>query len=107
MILDACLLFLCGSMIFREKKQIRVKDLFLLPILAVFCMAARADYIVGRKATNIFVESGFEIAPANNIYLFLFFILALLLLNSTYYKPNGNEFAFCGSAAEVSIYLML
>ena len=107
MMLDAWLMFVCGSMMFREKKQVCAKDLTLLPILAVFCMAARADYIVGRDAPNIFIENGFDIAPANNIYLFLFFILALLLLNSTYYKSDSSEYAFCGSAAEVSIYLIL
>lgn len=104
--LDGGLLFFSCEQIFREKSDRRPGDLALLPALTVFCMAARIHVIAGGRAPALFPARGFEIAPSDNLMTFLFLLLSVLLLNSLYYKTGDNGYAFCGTMAVFSIYLL-
>ncbi|MEY8532643.1 GHKL domain-containing protein [Blautia pseudococcoides] len=104
-LLDAGLLFLCGEMIFSQNKGIKAKDLILLPFQFLLCIVSRMSFSVGSASELIFEKQGFEIAPANNLFLLIFFILLVMLINSVYYKPQNNDFVISGSMAVISIYL--
>lgn len=105
-LLDAGLLFVCCEWMFRENYNRIAKDFLLFPIIIFFCMAGRVSLIVGGKSSHLFLAQGFEIAPADNVYSLLFLILAILLLNSLYFKPKDNHYVLCGSIVVFSCYLL-
>lgn len=107
MILDSILLFLCCESIFREKQHRNPKDNLLIPAFLLFLMASRVQITVGSYGESLFSSKGFEIVPANNLFVSLFLILAILVANSLYYKPDSNRFVFCGTMSSFSLYLLL
>lgn len=107
MILDTILLFLCCESIFREKQHRRRRDFLLIPVFLLFLMASRVQITAGAYGESYFSSQGSEIVPANSLFVSLFLILAVLVANSCYYKPNSNHFAFCGTMSSFSLYLFL
>ena len=106
-VLDTVLLFFCCESIFREKQNIKGKDFLLLPVFLAFLMASRVQITVGAYRENLFPSQGFEIVPANSLFVALFLIFAVLVANSLYYKPVSNYFVFCGTMVSFSVYLLL
>ncbi len=105
--LDTILLFLCCESIFREKQHIIWRDFLLIPVFLLFLMASRAQITAGVYDESFFSSQGFEIVPANSLFVSLFLILAVLVANSFYYKPDSNHFVFCGTMSSFSLYLFL
>ncbi len=106
-ILDTALLFFCCESIFREKQNRTWKDLLLVPVFLIFLMASRVQITAGGYRESLFPAQGFEIVPANSLFVALFLILALLVAVSLYYKPVSNSFVFCGTMVFFSLYLLL
>ncbi len=106
-ILDTILLFLCCESIFREKQHRSWKDFMLIPVFLLFLMASRVQITAGAYGESFFSSQGFEIVPANSLFVSLFLILAVLVANSCYYKPDSNLFVFCGTMSSFSLYLFL
>lgn len=106
-ILDTVLLFSCCESIFREKQSRTWKDLFLAPVFLIFLMASRVQITAGGYREILFPSQGFEIVPANSLFVALFLILAVLVASSLYYKPVNNYFVFCGTMVSFSVYLLL
>lgn len=104
-LLDAGLLFLCCEGVFRDERHRAAKDILLYPILTLFCMAARVSVTAGGRAHSLFHAQGFEIAPADNLFLLLFLMLGVLLSASLFFRPADNGSAFWGSVFAFSIYL--
>lgn len=105
--LDTILLFFCCESVFREKPEREWKDLLLIPVFLIFLMASRVQITAGGYRENLFSSQGFEIVPANSLFVALFLILAVLVASSLYYKPVNNYFVFCGTMVSFSIYLLL
>lgn len=107
MVLDTLLIFLCCELLFRKSGDTKRKDLLLLPVFFLFCIAARVSFNTGQTQNILFLTHGFEISPADNVFVLLFWILAVLLVNSVYYKPETNDYSFFGTMAAFSLYLLL
>lgn len=105
--LDTILLFFCCESVFREKQSRTWKDLLLVLVFLIFLMASRVQITAGGYRKSLFVSQGFEIVPANSLFVALFLILAVLVANSLYYKPISNYFVFCGTMISFSLYLLL
>lgn len=107
-LLDAGLILQCCQAVFKEREEREGKDFLLFPIITVFFMAARAGMTVGSSLSGpLFAAEGYEIAPSNNVVLLLILILLILLVNSVYYKLQDNGWAFCGTMAVFSLYLLV
>lgn len=107
-LLDAGLVLLCCQTVFKEREDREVKDLLLLPVITLIFMAARAGMTVGNSPSGtLFAAEGYEVAPSNNVILLLILMLLILLVNSVYYKLPDNGWAFCGTMAVFSLYLLV
>ena len=107
-LLDAGLILQCCQAVFKQREDREKKDFLLLPIITIFFMAARAELSVGSSPSGPqFAAEGYEIAPSNNVVLLLILILLILLMNSVYYKLPDNGWAFCGTMAVFSLYLLV
>lgn len=105
--LDAILLFFCCESVFRDKQNRIWKDFLLVPLFLIFLMASRVQITAGGYRESLFSSQGFEIVPANSLFVALFLILAVLVASSLYYKPVSNYFGFCGMMVSFSVYLLL
>ena len=104
--LDAGLLLFCIEKMFQDENYSAVRRKYgLYPVLVIFCMGARVSYIEGGKAPTLFAVNGYEIAPADNIYLLLFLMLGVAVICSISYKPSDNSYTLWGSMGVFSIYL--
>ena len=104
--LDAAALSVCCEAVFRERQAIRKQDLLLFPILLLLCTFERLDFVAGQQVHTHFVSAGFEIVPADNIFLLLLLIASVLLLSSVLLRVQNPRYIFCGTMATFSIYLL-
>lgn len=105
--LDSAALALCCIGIFSTKEVAKVRNFLSVPILFLFCMVARVNLIVGVEKTNFLPTTGFEIAPANNIFVLLFLLLAVLLLNSIFWNIKDSKVIFGGTMIVFSLYFLV
>lgn len=106
-LMDAGLILLCCQTVFKEREHWGRKDFLLFPVITLFFMAARAGMTVGSPSGPLFAKEGYEVAPSNNVAMLLILILLILLVNSVYYKLQDNGWAFCGTMAVFSLYLLV
>lgn len=104
--LDAVALFLCCNGIFQKESFKKKTDWLLLPIIMLIFIVARANWVIGKDSSVLFDLQGFEVTPANNVYVLIIQIFSVMTVNSTYYKAADNGFTFCGTIAAFSIYLL-
>lgn len=104
--LDAVALFLCCNGIFQKDAFKKKKDLLLLPLIMLIFIMARVSWVVGDYSSALLDPQGFEVVPANNVYLLIIQVFSVMTVNSIYYKPTDNGFTFCGTMAAFSIYLL-
>lgn len=104
--LDAAALSLCCEAVFRERQAVKKQDLLLFPILFLLCTFERLDFVAGQQVNTHFISTGFEIVPANNIFLLLLLIASVLLLSSILLKVQNPRYVFCGTMAVFSMYLL-
>lgn len=104
--LDAGLLLLCLEKMFQDENHSAGKRKYgIYPVLVIFCMGARVNYIAGGEARELFLVNGYEIAPADNIYLLLFLMLGVAVTGSLAYQSSDNGYTLCGSIGVFSVYL--
>lgn len=104
--LDAGLLLLCLEKMFQDENHFAGKRKYgIYPVLVIFCMGARGNYIAGGEARELFLVNGYEIAPADNIYLLLFLMLGVAVTGSLAYQLSDNGYTLCGSIGVFSVYL--
>lgn len=104
--LDATALFLCCNGIFQKESFKKKTDWLLLPIIMLIFIVARANWVIGKDSSVLFDLQGFEVTPANNVYVLIIQMFSVMTVNSTYYKAADNGFTFCGTIAAFSIYLL-
>lgn len=104
--LDAAALFLCCNGIFQKESFKKKTDWLLLPIIMLIFIVARANWVIGKDSSVLFDLQGFEVTPANNVYVLIIQMFSVMTVNSTYYKAADNGFTFCGTIAAFSIYLL-
>lgn len=104
--LDAAALSLCCEAVFRERQAVKKQDLLLFPILFLLCTFERLDFVAGQQINTHFISIGFEIVPADDIFLLLLLIASVLLLSGILLKVQNPRYIFCGTMAVFSIYLL-
>ena len=104
--LDAAALTLCSLAIFRERRTLQKKDILLFPLILLCCIVARTDFVAVEQKGRLFIQKGYEISLSNNIFVFCFLIVAVLILTSIFLKIQDGKFAFCGTMTVFSVYFL-
>lgn len=104
--LDAASLTLCCLALFRERHTLQKKDILLFPLLLLCCIIARTDFVAVGQKGKLFIQKGFEISLSNNVFVFCFLIVAVLILTSVFLNIQDGKIAFCGTMVVFSVYFL-
>lgn len=108
LLLDGVLLFLITFGIFNQQQGIKINDSLLAFFFILSCTISRLS--VSRiMSTAPFIsiqKQGYDMVPADNLVLFLFLILTVMIINSLWFKKDAVYTLF-GTLAVFSIFIMV
>ena len=104
---DGALLFLTSYGVFSNGQKLKAKDSLLFLSFTVLCTVARISFLAGSESQSLLIETtGYEIIPVNDVGLFIFLILAVLVLNSVWSKKDAMYTSF-GTMAMFSVFIIV
>ncbi len=114
-ILDSLLLYFCSMKLFREDERGKLKDTILIPIFILLCTIFRMspEDNFGKILFTI-SDYGYEILPANNIFILLVLFMIITITNSLWFKADDRYtlfgtifiFAIYGIVREIGIIIL-
>jgi signal transduction histidine kinase len=104
--LDGFLLFITSFAIFSEHSRMKARDILLGLCFVLFCGISRVSVLSGGESFTFSLDTrGYGIVPANSIPLFFLLILAVLVINSLWFKKNAS-YTFFGTLAVFSVFMI-
>ena len=106
-LLDGVLLFLGSFGLFSERRGMKINDGLLVLWFTLFCAVSRISVLVSGDTFLLSIpKHGYEIVPAGDFVLFLFLILAVLVINSLWFKKDAVYTLF-GTMVVFSVFIFV
>lgn len=106
-LLDGLLIYAASRAVFGDNKRAGWHDAPLALLFTLYCFIGRISVAVGVDTTPITVaKQGYEIVPVNDIALFLFLVLVVMVTVSIWYGKNAVYTLF-GTLSVFSIFIIV
>lgn len=90
--LDTLAMYLLCSFIAKQPLKLTKKSIYWFSLFQLFCVVIRLNFIVG---PDVFIQQvdfmHYDLLPVNSIFGMIFLLLALLMLNSLFFKLTNTD----------------